>query len=191
MALPLRKEDPRYTYADYLTWDDDERWQIIEGVPYLMSPAPTRDHQEKNGELHRQIANFLKGKPCKVYAAPFDVRLFPEDDDSDDTIVQPDIVVVCDQNKLEKRGCAGAPDMVIEILSPSTAWLDKHKKLQVYRKAGVREYWMVDLDTKTISVHILKEGEYVISTYGDTDTAPVYVLDGLSIDLPDVFEEME
>ena len=191
MALALRKEEPRYTYADYLTWDDDERWQIIEGVPYLMSPAPTWGHQGINMEISRQIATFLKGKPCKVFVAPFDVRLFPKADNSDDTIVQPDIVVVCDHSKLEKTGCTGAPDMVIEVLSPSTALLDKHKKLQLYRKAGVREYWIVDLDTKTVSVHILKEGEYVISTYGETDTAPVHVLDGLSIDLPEVFEEME
>ena len=190
MAQTLRKEFARYTYADYLKWEDGERWEIIEGIPYLMSPAPTRDHQGISMELSRQIATFLKGKPCKVFAAPFDVRLFPMDDDSDDTVVQPDIVVICDGAKLNKSGCAGAPDMVIEVLSPSTARHDKFIKLQLYQKAGVREYWIVDTETKTVSVHILKNGEYVIKAYGDTDSAPVCVLEGLDISLADVFEDL-
>ena len=143
MAQPLRKEEARYTYADYMAWEDGERWEIIEGVPYLMSPAPTWVHQGISGELFLQIATFLKGKPCKVYAAPFDVRLFPADDDSDDTVVQPDIVVVCDRSKLDRSGCRGAPDMLVEILSPSTARHDQLVKLQLYKKAGVREYWIV------------------------------------------------
>ena len=191
MSLPLRKKDERYTYADYLTWDDGERWEIIEGVPCLMSPAPTRDHQGVIGELHLQLANFLKGKPCKVYVAPFDVRLFPADDDSDDTVVQPDIVVVCGRSKLKRAGCVGAPDMVIEVLSPGTARHDRLVKFQLYKKAGIREYWIVDPDTKTVSVYLLKDGEYLIRAYGDADIAPVHVLDGLSINLTEVFADVE
>ena len=190
-AQPLLKEDERYTYADYLSWDDDQRREIIEGVPYLMSPAPTWVHQEKNGELYRQFANFLKGKPCKVFHAPFDVRLFPADDNSDSTIVQPDIVVICNRSIIRGTGCAGAPDMVVEVLSPGTARLDRLVKFQLYQKAGVREYWIVDLETKTVSVHILKDGEYMTKAYGNADSAPVHVLEGLSINLADVFADDE
>ena len=188
-SSPLRKEEARYTFADYLTWGDDERWEIIEGVPYLMS-APSWIHQEKLMELARQIANFLRGNPCKVFAAPFDVRLFPKEDNSDDTVVQPDIVVICDRSIIGGTGCAGVPDMAIEVLSPSSDRHDRLRKFQLYQKAGVREYWIVDPTTKTLSVHILKEGEYVINVYGDTDTAPVHVLEGLHINLADVFEDM-
>ena len=190
MAQPLRKEETRYTYSDYMAWEDGERWEIIEGVPYLMSPGPTWVHQGVSGELFLQIANFLKGKPCKVFSAPFDVRLFPVDDDSDDTVVQPDIVVICDRSILDRTGCRGVPDMLVEILSPSTAKHDQLVKLQLYKKAGVREYWIVDPVTKIVSVHTLKNGEYLINVYGDADSVPVRVLEGLSIELTDVFEDV-
>ena len=191
MALPAVKLEQRYTYADYLKWDDGERWEIIYGRPYLMAPAPTLGHQGASGELHLQLGNFLKGKKCRVFYAPFDVRLFPKCDDSDDTIVQPDIVVVCDRSKLGRRGCVGAPDMVIEILSPSNARHDILLKFHLYQKAGVREYWIVDPEMKIVSAHILKDGEYVVTTYGNEDSAPVHVLEGLSIDLSEVFIDEE
>ena len=191
IALPLRKEEARYTYADYLTWDDDERWEIIEGVPYLMSPAPSTDHQGVCGELFRQIANFLLGKPCRVFIAPFDVRLFPKDDESDDTVVQPDIVVVFDRSKLSRRGCAGASDMLIEILSPTSIRRDMFEKLQLYKKAGVREYWTVNPEAKTVWVMILKDGEYAVTAYGDDGSVPVHVLEGLNVDLAEVFADVE
>jgi len=123
MPLALKNNNERWTYADYLTWPDDERWEIIDGVAYAMSPSPGKRHQELFGELFRQIANFLKGKSCKVFAAPFDVRLSDISTASDnyaETVVQPDIFVVCDKNKLDERGCKGAPDLIIEISSPST-----------------------------------------------------------------------
>lgn len=128
------KPEQKYTYADYKTWNDDERWEIIEGVPYkmdfsdkynfkCMSPAPMRVHQKISGNLFRKIGNHLEGKPCQVYAAPFDVRFLDYEDQSDEaieTVVQPDIIVVCDEKKLTDYGCKGVPDIVIEILSPST-----------------------------------------------------------------------
>ena len=182
-ALPQYK---RFTYEDYCSWDDDKRWELLDGVPYAMS-APNRRHQEISSQFNRIIGNFLVGKPCKVYAAPFDVRL--NADTYNDTVVQPDLLVVCDMSKLDDKGCIGAPDMVIEILSPSTVMHDKVLKYSLYLRAGVREYWIVDPVGNSVSVNILKDGEYVARAYGDRDAAPVHVLEGCVIDLPEVFEE--
>lgn len=184
--MPLPKEK-HYTHSDYLTWDDDSRYELIDGVPYMMSPAPSRVHQSVSSNLHLQLASFLKGKPCRVYHAPFDVRL--NADTYDDTVVQPDLLVVCDRSKLDDKGCVGAPDIVVEILSPSTARHDRLVKFQIYQKAGVREYWLIDPDTKTLQVCILEDGKYITTMYGDTDTVHVHVLEGCAISLSDVFEE--
>lgn len=189
--MPLIREDEYFSYADYILWDTEQRYELIEGAAYLMSPAPNLAHQEISGEIHRQIANFLKGKPCRVFHAPFDVRL--NADGADDTVVQPDIVVVCDRDKLDKSGCKGVPDMVIEILSPSTARFDKLTKFHQYLKAGVREYWIADPESRTVQKHVLRDGFYVTDSFGDTGTAPVEVLDGFCIELSEVFpvEEAE
>jgi Uma2 family endonuclease len=176
----------RYTYADYMTWDDDKRWELIDGVPYLMS-APNRRHQELLGNLYLQIGPFLKGKKCKVYFAPFDVRL--NADTFDNIVVQPDLLIVCDESILNKAGCKGVPDMVVEILSPSTSRYDRIKKFNTYLKAGIREYWIIDPETKTLAVHILRDGNYIIHPYSNEDKAPVHVLEGFCIDLSEVFEE--
>jgi Uma2 family endonuclease len=181
-------EDQHYTYADMLEWDESLRAEIIDGEIYMMAP-PTREHQDISGELHGQLWTFLKGKPCKVYPAPFGVRLFPKDDLSDDTVVEPDIVVVCDHSKLDDRGCNGAPDLVIEILSPSNTQRDRIVKFRKYLAAGVREYWVVDPVQKTVEVHILNSGQYVTTVYDAADEAPVSVLPGCSIKLRDVFPE--
>jgi Uma2 family endonuclease len=183
-ALP--KYDKLYTYSDYLQWDDDERYELIDGAPYLMS-APNRRHQELLGNLHLQIGPYLKGKKCKVYLAPFDVRL--NADKLDDTVVQPDLLIVCDHSILNDAGCAGAPDMVVEILSPSTSSYDKITKFNTYLEAGIREYWIIDPETKTLAANILKDGKYITRPYTDKDTAPVHVLEGCTIDLSEVFEE--
>ena len=197
MPLPIERE--RYTYADYCTWDDDFRCELIDGEIYvdgqlypgkpgaavMMAPAPALGHQSISVDLTRQLANFLKGKPCKVFHAPFDVRL--NAGTGDDTVVQPDIAVVCDMSKLSEKGCVGAPDLVIEILSPSSARRDRFLKLNAYQRAGVREYWIVDPDTKTVLVNILENGKYFIKSFSDADTAPVHVLEGCTIGLRDVF----
>jgi len=185
MSLP--QENQRYTYADYCTWDDGQRWELIDGVPYAMSPAPRWEHQEILVELSGQFHNFLKGKPCKVFVAPFDVQL-NANNDKNDTVVQPDLIVICDYYKLGGTGCKGAPDLVIEILSPSTATHDKWVKFNLYQRSGVREYWIVDPDSKTVSVHVLKDGIYTAAAYGVTDNAPVSVLPGCEINLQDVFD---
>jgi len=134
------------TYGDYRTWAEHPRREIIQGKVYDMVPGPNRAHQRIALDLYRQFASFFKGKPCEVYPAPFDV-LFPCGDQSDDevdTVVQPDLVVVCDPEKLQDWGCRGAPDLVVEILSPSSASRDAILKRKLYEEHGVREYWMVD-----------------------------------------------
>jgi Uma2 family endonuclease len=184
--MPLAQEIYHYSYADYLEWDESERCEIIDGEVVILA-APTSDHQWISGELFRQIANYLTGKPCKIYPAPFSVRLFPKKDNSDDTVFEPDIVVICDPDKIDKRGCNGAPDLIIEISSPSTARYDKVVKLRKYQDAGVREYWIVEPDTKIVTVSVLKGKQYIHTSYDETEEAPVSVLEGCKIDLPAVF----
>ncbi|MCL1805751.1 MAG: Uma2 family endonuclease [Clostridiales bacterium] len=174
-----------YTYADYYAWNDGKRYELIDGAPYLMEPAPLWEHQGVGSQLNRLIGNHLEGTPGKVFQAPFDVRL--NADAGDDTVVQPDIVVFCDSSKLSGTGCIGAPDMVVEILSPSTSKRDKEEKFEQYRKAGVREYWIVDRQNETLTAYILRHGEYIGTTYANNDEAPVCVLDGCVIKLADVF----
>ena len=182
-ALPEYK---RYTYEEYYSWDDDKRWELIDGIPYAMG-APSRTHQEIIGNLHFQLYGLTKERPCKAYVAPFDVRL--NADTYDDTVVQPDLLVVCDESKLDERGCVGAPDLVVEILSPSSHRHDTFVKFRKYLQAGVREYWIVDPDRKTVTEYIIKNGEYVAEVYGDDESAPVHVLEGCAIDLSEVFPE--
>jgi Uma2 family endonuclease len=174
-------EKTKYTYADYLTWNDGKRYELIDGEVYMMSPAPSSVHQEISGRLFARLFNYLEGKTCKVFAAPFDVRL------NADTVVQPDISVICDLNKIDERGCKGAPDMVVEILSPSSTRHDQFTKFKKYLAAGVQEFWIVNPETRTLQVHILKDEEYVSRAYGDTDSVPVSVLEDCHINMAEVF----
>ena len=191
MPLPARQE--QYTFADVLAWDEGEHIEIINGEAFMMA-TPSRIHQEISGELFRQLANFLEGKQCKVYPAPFGVRLFEQDGDSPenvDTVVEPNISVVCDRNKLDKHGCKGAPDVIVEILSPSTQRHDQLVKLNLYQRAGVREYWIVDPENKSVRV-LLQTGDGTLRThevYRQEDVAKVNVLDGCFIELSKVFSE--
>jgi Uma2 family endonuclease len=156
------------------------------GEPVSMA-APARMHQECHRILFLKIGNFLTGKTCKVYSAPFGVRLFPKKNESDNNLVEPDLVVVCDPSKLDDRGCNGAPDLIIEILSPATARYDKIVKFRKYQQAGVREYWIVDPDTKSIYAFILENDHYITNIYDENDVAPVTVLPGCEINLKEVF----
>lgn len=162
MGLP-RRDHVRHTYADYLGWTDDSRYELVDGAAFAMGPAPTRRHQEVLGELFRQVAAALQGKPCRAYIAPFDVRL-PRGNEADDeiaTVVQPDLSVICDRAKLDERGCRGAPDWIVEVLSPTTAGHDHIAKRQVYERAGVREYWLVHPGDALLTVYtLLPSGEY-------------------------------
>ncbi len=193
MARAATKRDERYIYADYLRWPDDERWELIDGVAYNMIPAPTRLHQEVSRELLRQFANHLLGKRCQVYDAPFDVRLPApgESDTAASTVVQPDLVVVCDHAKLDEQGCKGAPDLVVEILSPATAAKDLKEKFVLYERVGVVEYWIVHPVEKAVTIYRRDpEGLYGRpSVYTAGDRIPVAFLPELEIDLATVFIE--
>ncbi|OQA20024.1 MAG: hypothetical protein BWY64_00485 [bacterium ADurb.Bin363] len=191
MSDPLKKEKKIYTFADYMTWPDNELWEIIDGIPYNMAP-PSTGHQLISGELYRQIANYLVGKTCMVFAAPFGVR-FPEEDEPDEFIkdaLMPDITVVCDRKKLDEKGCRGSPDFIVEILSPSTAKKDMKSKRQLYQKSGVKEYWIVDPVHKTVQVYTLNEqGKYGFpEIYGEDDKIKIGIFnDEMEIELSLVF----
>ena len=195
MTLPAIKKDRVYTYGDYLNWPDDERWEIIGGTAWNMSPAPSRWHQEISSMLMRPILIFLKDHSCRVYTAPFDV-LFPafgeETDEEVTTVVQPDISVICDRSKLTDRGCTGAPDWIIEILSPFTTRKDVSVKFELYENNGVREYWIVDPAAEYVHVYLPgKDGRYpeVPTVYLKDASVECTVLKGLTIDLRQVFTE--
>lgn len=188
--LALKHED-LFSYCDYLQWDEG-RWELIDGVVFDMSPAPSRQHQKISGDLFAAIYQQLNGHACEVYAAPFDVR-FPDHDQADDTeimtVVQPDIVVVCDLAKLDDRGCLGAPELVIEILSPSTAAKDLKIKRDLYERHGVKEYWLVHPSDKLCIVYILgADGRYgKDEIYADDDVIVSPTVEGVSINLVDIF----
>jgi Uma2 family endonuclease len=190
MGQPATSHPDRFTYGDYYNWDDGERWELIDGEAYCMSPAPTRLHQEILGGMHAQIYASLAGKPCRVYMAPFDIRL-PKGNEADaliDTVVQPDISVICESKKLDDRGCRGAPDWIIEILSPSTAARDQIRKRDLYEREGVREYWLVHPQDKMLYIYRLVDSGYgppeILPTEGIT---PVACLAGVEIDWARVF----
>ena len=183
MGLALRKEK-HYTYADYLTWPDDARYELIDGEAFLMAPAPLIEHQEVAGDVYHQLRNQLDGKPCRPYIAPVDVRLprKEETDDAIDTVVQPDVLVVCDPSKIDRRGVRGAPDWLLEVLSPSTAAHDQIAKRRTYERAGVREYWLVHPSDRTLTVYVLENGQYGRpDIYELKDETPIGVLPGVSI----------
>ena len=180
--MEAMKRDKKYTLEDWLVWPEDERWELIDGVAHMMA-TPTIQHQDISDEIGLQLRLFLKGKSCKSYSA-IGVNL----NSKEDTVFVPDISVVCDHRKLaDGKICVGAPDMVVEILSQSTAGRDRLKKFNKYLEAGVREYWIVDPEAKVVNVNILENGKYVNHAYGITDTVPVHVLDGCTINLQDVF----
>lgn len=189
MALPAEKS--RYSFADLLAWDEHERAEIINGEIYLMG-TPSSRHQEISFEIGRQLGNYLEGKQCRVYPAPYGVRLFEQDgvDPGDvDTVVEPDISVICDRGKIDKTGCKGAPDLVVEILSPSTQRHDRLVKLRLYQRAGVREYWIVSPDEQTVQVMLLDSGGILQlhEVYDRDSIAKVNILDGCFIELAKVF----
>lgn len=181
-----------FTYSDYASWSDDKRYELISGVAYTMAPAPGERHQGVSSILHGEFYIYLKGKKCKVYHAPFDVA-FPEEGEIFETatnVVQPDIVVICDKNKIIDRGCCGAPDLIVEILSPSTAPKDLKDKRKLYQRFCVKEYWIVDPLHKSIQVYKLDEqGKYSFpETYAGDDKIKAGIFnDDLEIDLAVIF----
>ena len=189
MAQPAGESDG-FTYADYCSWPDDERWELIDGESYSMSPAPARVHQEVVVELARQIGNHLQNDPCRLYVAPFDIRL-PNRDEADDrveTVVQPDISVICDPSKLDDKGCRGAPDWIIEVISPATAAKDQIQKRDLYERHRVSEYWLVHPTDRLLFVYRLGVDGYGKPEISSTaDPSPVTTISGLEIDWTPVF----
>ena len=190
----VEEPDPslRYTYADYLKWNFEERLELIKGKIYKMSPAPTSLHQQVCTRLTGEVYSILKGNPCQLFAAPFDVRLPVQNKKRPsqiDTVVQPDLCVVCDENKIDERGCIGPPDLLVEVLSKRTGKKDRTTKLRLYEEAGVREYWIVSPKRATAEVFVLnEEGTYSdAKVYAEKDIIKSNTIPGLTINLTDIF----
>jgi Uma2 family endonuclease len=182
-----------YTYADYLRWTIEERLELIKGKIFKMSPAPSSTHQRVSQWLNKELLLFLDGKKCEVFAAPFDVRLPRKSKRDEDiiTVVQPDLCVVCDPSKIDKRGCIGAPDIVVEILSPSNTRKELKNKYEVYEEAGIKEYWIVSPQDHSFLVYTLKDGRYVPSRLmAEGDVVTSAVLEGFSLDLEKLFSSI-
>jgi Uma2 family endonuclease len=184
-----QRDTGHHTYGDYLSWPEDVRYELADGVAYLMAPAPTPAHQHMAGEIFAQLRNALRGQPCRALIAPVDV-LLPRAHEADatiDTVVQPDVFVVCDSAKIGERRVRGAPDLVVEVLSPSTASHDMILKRRLYERSGVRELWLVHPGDRVLSIYRLRNGEY-----GKPDTlelkgrTPVGVLEGASVDWDEI-----
>ena len=188
--LDLTKQ---YSYADYLTWKFTDRVELIRGWIKKMSPAPSSYHQVVSGNLSFHIQKYLYKKECKVFVAPFDVRLINTKKSSDDnivyTVVQPDICIICDKNKIDKRGCVGAPDLVIEIVSKGNTKYEMETKFELYEEAGVLEYWIVGLGDETTTVFDLKDNKFQFrKIYSNDDKVPMGIFTDFSMDMIEVFE---
>ena len=197
MPQNLKRDTLRFTYADYRTWPEGERWELVDGEAWNMSPAPTWGHQELLIILSRELGNFLKGKPCRPFIAPVDVFLpnpghDPSNTDSIDTVVQPDLGVVCDRGKITPRGVRGAPDLVMEIISPSSVLRDLNLKKELYGRHGCREYWVWDANLTWVSRFVRQaEGSWDEGlTYDSSQTAESAILPGFKMVLPELRAEM-
>lgn len=185
----------RYTYADYLTWQFEERVELIRGRIFKMSPAPSSEHQRLSSSFHRVMSNFFHKKTCQVFAAPYDILLplppHKQSPEKVDTVVQPDLCVICDPTKIQAQGCNGAPDWIIEILSPSTSSKDLNEKFDLYQHAGVQEYWIVHPHEGTLIIYFLnEEGAYQLlrqRPYTAPEIVTSCVFSELNVELEEVF----
>lgn len=186
--MPDLAQNKKYTYKDYLTWPDGERWEIINGVPYMMSPAPRITHQAIVTKITRWLDVFLDGKPCDVFVSPIDVRF--ENEENEDTVVQPDVVVVCDPKTITLPGIIGAPSVIFEVLSPSTAAYDMRIKYSLYEAKGVMEYWIVSPDERLVLRHCLENGKYAHTPfyYGAAESK---ALEGFCLDVDALFAALD
>lgn len=189
----VAEPDPAYTYtyADYLQWKFLERLELFRGKIFKMG-APNTLHQVVTGNLHGEIRNFLKGKSCKVFVAPYDIRLPVQNKKRDNeitTVVQPDVCIVCDPSKVDERGVCGAPDLVIEVLSPGNSQKEVRYKYELYEEAGVREYWVVNPTEQNLVVFLItEEGKFGNGwMYTNGDKLVMGVLPGFSIDVTEIF----
>lgn len=193
MELESKDIGKVYTYSDYLNFPKNERWEIIDGIPFKME-APIWEHQFISRELLRQISNQLLESPCEVVAAPFDLRLpnGNEKDENSSTVVQPDLLIICDRSRLKGTGYVGVPNFIIEILSPSTLRYDKTKKLDKYERSGVKEYWIIDIENKEVSVFVLNNGIYGKPEYHyENDKIKLKSVENIELDLELVFNSVK
>ena len=190
----LQRDTDYHTYADYLEWSREYGDELINGTAWVREPpSPLWSHQGIVGEIYRQVATTLKGKRCQARMAPSDVRLpkSAEHDDLIDTVVQPDVFIVCDPRKIDKRGVRGAPDWVVEVLSPSTARHDRLRKVPAYERAGVREVWLVQPIDRTVTIYRLEAGRYGPATPLELKgKTPLTAVPGVTIDWDEVLAEM-
>jgi Uma2 family endonuclease len=181
-----------YSYADYLTWQFKERVELIKGKIFKMSPAPNRQHQSISSNLHGFFWSYFRKHSCQVFAAPFDVRLpVHNNNEQQYTVVQPDLCVICDEHKLDKQGCVGAPDLIIEILSPGNTKHEMDQKFDLYQEAGVKEYWLVEPKDKVVFVYTLNEqGQYIgLKPFTEDASISPVIFPDLAIDLEEVFAD--
>ena len=184
-----------YSYADYLTWRFDEFVELIRGKVVRHMAGASRPHQKLSGKLSFRITSFLENKPCECYYAPFDVRLTTVGANGNEqiqTVVQPDILVVCDLSKLDNQGCIGPPDWVVEIVSPGNTAHDTRTKFDLYEESGVQEYWIAYPKMATIAVFVLDaHGRYQLrAEYSEPGSIPVHTLPGLSLDWNELFDHI-
>ncbi len=181
----------RYSYSDYLLWQFKERVELIKGLILKMSPAPNMVHQTVSMNLSLAIASNFKNKPCRFFAAPFDVRLNIKTEKKQTTVVQPDLCVICDESKLDMRGCNGSPDLIIEIISPNNSKHDVNTKFKLYQEAEVLEYWLVEPYDKIVFIYTLKNGEYVgLKPFSEGDFIESPLFPDMQIALDDVFHKV-
>ncbi|MCC5945369.1 MAG: Uma2 family endonuclease [Bernardetiaceae bacterium] len=188
--------DGTYTYADYLTWRFEQSVELIKGKIFKMSPAPSTKHQRISGRLYGNLYQFFRYNPCELFSAPFDVRLLDKKKSKKAnkeiyTVVQPDICVICDKNKIDKRGAIGAPDLIIEILSPGNSKKEMKTKYALYEEAGVQEYWIVFPSEHVLQQFILNEqGKYELkNSFTEDEVFNAHIFPDLQIDLAEIFEE--
>jgi len=183
MSEPATQYAPHYTWGDYQTWDDNQRWEIIDGDAYLMSPSPTSRHQRIVGEMHRQMANYFKGKPCRLWVSPMDVVLSEED------VVQPDLLVVCDPGQITRTHVSGAPALVVEVLSDSSVFRDRRLKTRLYARSGIKEFWLVTPWPSMVEVFVLRGEHYEVhDILGKEQTLISPSFPELQVALKDVFD---
>ena len=180
-----------YSYSDYLLWQFSERVELIKGFILKMSPAPSRRHQTVSQNLNYKIYSFFENHNCSVYVAPFDVRLPIKYSKKNATVVQPDLCIICDESKLDDKGCDGAPDLIVEILSPKNSKHDIETKFNLYQESGVKEYWMVETEERFILVYTLKNGEYIgLKPFGEGETIISPLFPEMKITVDAVFNKV-
>ena len=191
MGEAARKLERNFTYKDYLGWDDDKRYELIVGKVYLMVPAPNVPHQSALRELFGIFFAYFKNRECEIFVAPTDVVLLEKGEKTEDAknVVQPDIFVVCDKEKIAEQAIVGAPDLAVEIISPNTAIKDKREKFALYEKHGVKEYWLVHPEEKTLTVFRLENSRYGRpEIFAEEDIYECALFPDLKVDVSQIFK---